>query len=182
MKHSSLFCNDISWHQFQQRQSEDGINNGGSIHELVYSLKSITLAVFTLAEFITIMPATATSETCHCSCLGHLGLCDTDRIVSISCRVTQGGQGKNIFFRCHRRFCQNNMANVNDPQTTTQIPQVCHLAFNQQTIFIIFIFEKIHYDMQDLINCFQLRTCVNNPSNITAHRNKTSCVIDWVVH
>jgi hypothetical protein len=28
------------------------------------------------------------------TCLGHLGQGETDRIVSISCRVTQGGQGK----------------------------------------------------------------------------------------
>jgi hypothetical protein len=38
-----------------------------------------------------------------------------DRIVSIFCRVTQGGQGRNILSRCHQRFHQNNIANVNDP-------------------------------------------------------------------
>ncbi len=52
--------------------------------------------MFTLAEFIMIMPATATSGTHHCTFLGHLGLHDTDRIVSISCRVAQGGQGKAV--------------------------------------------------------------------------------------
>jgi hypothetical protein len=50
--------------------------------------------VFTLAKLIMITPATATSDTHHCSCLGHLGRCDTDRIVSISCCAAQGGQGK----------------------------------------------------------------------------------------
>jgi hypothetical protein len=50
-------------------------------------------AVFTLAEFIARTLATATSDTHHCTCIE---LRDTDRIVSISCRIAQGGQGKNI--------------------------------------------------------------------------------------
>jgi hypothetical protein len=41
-----------------------------------------------------------TSDTHHCSCLGHLGLHDTVRIVSISCRIIQGDQGKNRLCRC----------------------------------------------------------------------------------
>ncbi len=54
-------------------------------------------AVFTLAKFSKIMPATATSNSHHCSCLGHLGRCDTNGIVSTSCCVAQGGQGKYCF-------------------------------------------------------------------------------------
>ncbi len=72
-------------------------------------------------KFITIMRATATSDTHHCSCLGHLGRCDTDRIVSTSCRAAQGGQGK----YCHAAQSDccvslslmvllTNVANVND--------------------------------------------------------------------
>ncbi len=47
------------------------------------------IAVFILAKFITITLATATSDTHHCSCLGHLGWRDTDRVVSISCRAAK---------------------------------------------------------------------------------------------
>jgi hypothetical protein len=72
----------------------------------------ISQAVFTLAKFIAIMLATATSDTHHCSCLGHFGRRKTDRIVSIS---TQGGQGKNILCPCRQHFLPNNIANVNDP-------------------------------------------------------------------
>ncbi len=78
--------------------------------------------MFTLVEFIAIMPGTVTSDTLHCTCIGHLGLRDTDRIVSISCCIAQGGKGKNILChfivyvcRCNRCFCQNNIANVNYP-------------------------------------------------------------------
>jgi hypothetical protein len=78
--------------------------------------------VFTLAKFITITPATVTSDTHHCSCHSHLGQCGTDRIVSVSCRVAQGGQGK----YCHttQGDCRvtlsltvspTNVANVNEP-------------------------------------------------------------------
>jgi hypothetical protein len=78
--------------------------------------------VFTLVKFITIMLATTTSNTHHCSCLGHLGRCDTDRIVSTSCRAAQGGQGK--YCRAAQGDCRvslslmvllTNVANVNDP-------------------------------------------------------------------
>jgi len=44
-------------------------------------------AVFTLAKcrvvMTTIMLVTATRDSHHCTCLGHLGWCDTDRIISI---------------------------------------------------------------------------------------------------
>ncbi len=43
----------------------------------------IVKAVFTLAKLSTIMPVTATRDSHHCSCLGHLGQRDTDRIVYI---------------------------------------------------------------------------------------------------
>jgi uncharacterized membrane protein len=42
---------------------------------------------------ITLATATA-SATWNSTCIGHLGRRNTDRIVSIFCRVTQGGQGK----------------------------------------------------------------------------------------
>ncbi len=78
--------------------------------------------MFTLAKFIAIILATVTSDTHHCSCLGHLGWCDTDRIVSISCYAAQGGQGK--YCCATRGDCRmlmsltaslTNVANVNDP-------------------------------------------------------------------
>ncbi len=65
------------------------------------------------------MPATATQNS---TCLGHLGWCDTDRIVSISCRAAHGGQGK--YRRAAQVDCRvlllltvllANVANVNDP-------------------------------------------------------------------
>jgi hypothetical protein len=37
----------------------------------------------------------------HCTCLGHLGQCNRDWIVSIFCRTTQSGQGK-YNSDCHR--------------------------------------------------------------------------------
>ncbi len=35
-----------------------------------------------------------TCDSHYCICLGHLGWCDRDRIISIFCCATQGGQGK----------------------------------------------------------------------------------------
>ncbi len=40
------------------------------------------------------LSAIATHISHYCTCLGHLGRCNTQRIVSIFCRATQGGQGK----------------------------------------------------------------------------------------
>jgi hypothetical protein len=72
-------------------------------------------AVFTLAKFIAIMPATATSSSHHCSCLNDLGRHDTERMVSISCRVAQGGQGKYCFMSLLLTVLLANFPNVNDP-------------------------------------------------------------------
>jgi len=44
----------------------------------------------------------ATHDSHYCSCLGHLGQCDTDRIVSIFCFTAQGGQGK---YKCVAVMC-----------------------------------------------------------------------------
>jgi hypothetical protein len=49
--------------------------------------------VYIGVEFKAITPATVTGDSHYCTCLGHLGRRDTDRIVSIFCRITQGGQG-----------------------------------------------------------------------------------------
>ncbi len=76
-------------------------------------------------KFRAIMPAimltTATSDSHHCTCLGHLGRSDTDRIVSISCRAAQGGQGKHCRAThgdCHVSLSLTvsltNVAKVND--------------------------------------------------------------------
>jgi hypothetical protein len=46
---------------------------------------------------------------------GHLGWRDTDRIVSISCCVTQGGQGKCCFMSLSLTVSLTNFTNVNDP-------------------------------------------------------------------
>ncbi len=83
--------------------------------------------MFTLVEFIAITLATATSDTHRCSCLGHLGQHDTNRIVSISCRIAQGGQGKNMLCRYCRCFCQNNIAIVNDPLLSTNLKGHLHV-------------------------------------------------------
>ncbi len=75
--------------------------------------------MFTLAEFIMVSPASVTSEKqvtlTIVLALATQSCIDTERIVSISCRVTQGGQGKNILFHCRQRCCQNNIAILNDP-------------------------------------------------------------------
>jgi hypothetical protein len=64
------------------------------------------------------MPATGTIDSHHCSCLGHLGQCHKDRIVSISCCVAQGGQGKYCFVSLLPTISLINFANVNDPLLT----------------------------------------------------------------
>ncbi len=79
------------------------------------------------------MPATATSDTHHCSCLGHLGRYDPGRIVSIACHAAQGGQGNNILCHCRQSFCQNNITNVNDLLPT------CKLVKND-------LFDQSEYD------------------------------------
>jgi hypothetical protein len=81
--------------------------------------------IATSVKFIATTVRTATSDTHHCSCLGNLGQCNTDRIVSISCCATQGGQGK--YCRITQGDCHvlllptdslTNVANVNDPLDT----------------------------------------------------------------
>jgi len=66
-----------------------------------------------------ITPATATQKS---TCLGHLGLGDTYRIVSISCHAAQGGQGK--YYCIAQGDCRmslsltvllTNVNNVSDP-------------------------------------------------------------------
>ena len=82
--------------------------------------------MFLLAKVSTITPATVTldSDTRQSllTCLGQLGWCDTDRIVSISCRASQDGQGKYCHIAegdCHVLLLPmvslTNVANVNDP-------------------------------------------------------------------
>jgi hypothetical protein len=43
------------------------------------------------------MPVISRRNIAFLTCLGHLGQCNTDRIVSISGHVAQGGQGKYCF-------------------------------------------------------------------------------------
>jgi hypothetical protein len=74
--------------------------------------------MFPLAKVSAIMPATMTHDSNYCTCLGQLGRCNRDRIISILCYATQGGQGK-----YSNDFCVSllptvlltNFANVNDP-------------------------------------------------------------------
>jgi hypothetical protein len=58
------------------------------------------------------MPATCDSH--HCTCLGHLGRCDTDGIVSISCRATQGNFRLSLVL-LSPMVSLTNVANVYDP-------------------------------------------------------------------
>ncbi len=115
--------------------------------------------MFSLAEIIAITLATATSDTHHCTCLVHLGLHDTDRIVSISCCLAQGGQGKNILCRfmsyvchCRRCFCQNNIANVNDPLVNSSCKLITTLSNRQASLiglstmcFVRNLTNRAHY-------------------------------------
>jgi len=50
-------------------------------------------AVFPLAKFITLTPATVTRDSHVTTCLGNLGWHDRDRNISIFCCIAQGGQG-----------------------------------------------------------------------------------------
>jgi hypothetical protein len=57
------------------------------------------------------LSATATRDSQYCTCLGHLGRCNTYRIVFIFCHATQGGQGKykcvTVMCYCCRRYRTN---------------------------------------------------------------------------
>ncbi len=53
-------------------------------------------------------------DIANLTCLGHLGQRDTDRIVSISCRVAQGGQGKYCLMSLSLTVSLTNYTNVND--------------------------------------------------------------------
>jgi hypothetical protein len=64
------------------------------------------------------MLVTTTQDNRFCTCLGHLGHCNTDRIISILFCATKGGQGK------YSNVCRmllllivslTNFVNVNDP-------------------------------------------------------------------
>ncbi len=66
--------------------------------------------MFPLAKFITLTPATAARD---CICLGHLVRHDRDRIISIFCRFTQGGQGKYSHMSMSLALSPTNVANVN---------------------------------------------------------------------
>ncbi len=77
-------------------------------------------AVFPLAKVSEIMPVTM---TCDCTCLGHLGRRDTDRITSILCHAAQGGQGM-YNSDCHMSLSPTvlltNFTNVSDPLMSQQ--------------------------------------------------------------
>jgi hypothetical protein len=54
------------------------------------------------------MPATVTRACHYCTCLGHLGWCNTDRTISIciaSPKVAKVSKGGNIGSRYHWHFC-----------------------------------------------------------------------------
>jgi hypothetical protein len=60
--------------------------------------------------------------TCDCTCLGHPGQHDTDRIISILCRTAEGAQGKYSSDCCVSRspmLLLTNFPNVNDPLRVT---------------------------------------------------------------
>ncbi len=66
------------------------------------------------------IPGTATHDSPYCTCFGHLGQRDTDRIVSI-------GQGKYSSDCCvllSLTFLRTNFANVNEPLGTNPICQI----------------------------------------------------------
>jgi hypothetical protein len=62
--------------------------------------------------------ATGKRDSHYCTRLGHPGWCDKDRIISILCHATQGGQGKHSSDCCvslSPTVLLTNFANVNDP-------------------------------------------------------------------
>jgi len=58
-----------------------------------------------------IMPTTATSDSHHCTCLGHLGWCDRDR----NDPYCQGKLGRRYSDVISQAFSYTNLANVNEP-------------------------------------------------------------------
>ncbi len=68
------------------------------------------------------MPATATQNS---TCFGHLGRHNTDRVISISYHVAQGGQGKYCFVLLSPTVSLTNFANVNDAYATLAYLMVC---------------------------------------------------------
>ncbi len=82
---------------------------------------SLHCAVFTLAKFRAIMPATATQDSHHCTCLGPLGRRDTDRIISIcivSPRVAKISKEGDLTMRDCNTFSRINFSNVNELLST----------------------------------------------------------------
>jgi len=82
--------------------------------------------MFTLAKFRAIMApitlTTATRDSHHCTCLGHLGQRNTDRNVSISCHTPQGDCCVSLL----PTVLLTNVANVNDPlPQNTRLGQEC---------------------------------------------------------
>jgi hypothetical protein len=70
------------------------------------------LSRVSIGKVCAIMLAPATQNS---TCLGHLGQHDTDGIVSISCCITQGAQGKYCFVSLSLTVSLKNFANVNNP-------------------------------------------------------------------
>ncbi len=69
-----------------------------------------------------ITPLTATRDSHHCTCLGNLGRCDTDRIISI-------GQIKYIWCNIVGIIIHNialNFGNVNDPLESFYSGNIAH--------------------------------------------------------
>ncbi len=70
--------------------------------------------------FKAIMSVTATRNSYYCTCLGHLGWCDTDRIISILCCIAQGSCCVSLLLM----ILPTNFANENKPLRLMYIGKV----------------------------------------------------------
>jgi hypothetical protein len=100
-------------HEIRQSMGRDWKNSFVSID---VKAQSAMLAIILMDDLhwqilLAKMLVTATRGSHYCTCLGQLGRHNTDRIVSIFCRATQGCQGKYkcvaVVCHCRRHYCAN---------------------------------------------------------------------------
>ncbi len=97
------------------------------------------------------LSATATRESHYYTFLGHLGQCDTDRIVSIFCHTAQGGQGTSVTLVCTcRQHYRANLCQCEHGLMLTFIDQGCNELIALSGVFngIVKCDNVSHNDMQ----------------------------------
>ncbi len=91
--------------------------------------------------FKVIMPATATRDSHFCTCLGHLGWHDTDRITSILCCTDQGECQALMLLT----VSLTNFTNVNNPLVLTLCSVYAILSMILMSLCVSRIINQLFY-------------------------------------